>query len=116
VPAPAGGVPVGAVRIVAALVNPSGNDAGLETVTLLNTCAYQVSLEGFVLADVLGRTNSMNGMIEAGETRRIPLAQGAVRFANKGGTITLRNVDGSAVHSVSYTRAQASKQGWTVAF
>jgi hypothetical protein len=39
-----------------------------------------------------------------------------VPLSNDGGLITLLDAAGLKVHGVSYTKAQAARQGWTVAF
>jgi len=39
-----------------------------------------------------------------------------VPLSNEGGLITLLDASGLKVHGVSYTKAQALRQGWTVVF
>ncbi|HSK75982.1 MAG TPA: DUF2278 family protein [Thermoanaerobaculia bacterium] len=105
------------VNIVAALVNPPGNDVGLETVTLLNARPEPVSLSGWKLEDGAGHRSPLNGEVVApGETIRIPLDGLAVQLSNKGGTLSLLDPNGLKVHGVAYTKQQASAQGWTVVF
>lgn len=105
------------VNIVAALVNPPGNDVGLETVTLLNARPEPVTLSGWQLEDGIGHRSTLGGpVLNPGETARIPLDGLSVQLSNKGGTLSLLDPDGLKVHGVAYTKQQASAQGWTVVF
>src|SRR6185436_2094246 len=67
------------VRIIAALINPHGDDVGKEYVILLNKSDNPVNLEGWQLLDRLKKKDTItNKMIEAGDTLRITLTgQGA---------------------------------------
>lgn len=111
VPATAG------VRIVAALVNPPGDDAGHETVTLLNARPEAVSLSGWKIANGMGaRFNIQGPVLGPGATVRISLTDLNVPLSNKGGTISLLDPNGLKVHGVAYTKEQAAPQGWTIVF
>jgi uncharacterized protein YukJ len=114
-PAPAPTLP--GVRIVAALVNPSGPDAGKETVTLLNLTPGPVDLSGWSLADGLGHALDLHGpVLGAGEAARIPLSGADVQLSNQGGTITLLDPNGLKVHGVAYTKDAAGLEGWSIGF
>lgn len=104
------------LSIVAALVNPPGDDVGLETVTLLNASPDPLELAGWELADHLGRSQGLSGRLEAGETLRVRLEARGVQLSNKGGTITLLDPGGLKAQGVSYTKAEVRRQGWTLAF
>ncbi len=107
------------VKIMAALVNPMGDDAGKETVTLINTGAETVSLEGWMLLDAMNhryQVSDQAAKIGAGEVFVIRLPKNSVQLSNKGGEIRLLNRDGKVVHQVSYTKAQAREQGITILF
>ncbi|HKV06612.1 MAG TPA: DUF2278 family protein [Thermoanaerobaculia bacterium] len=105
------------VNIVAALVNPAGNDVGLETVTLLNARPEPVALAGWQLEDNHGHRATLDGATLApGDTVRIPLSGLNVQLSNQGGTLSLLDPEGLKVHGVAYTKQQASAQGWTVVF
>jgi uncharacterized protein YukJ len=104
------------LKIIAALVNPLGDDVGLETVTLINTSPRTISLEGWSLADRIKRTMPLSGSIEAGESRRIKLSGNDIQLGNQGGIITLLNPQGLKVDGVSYTKQDVKTQGQTFVF
>jgi uncharacterized protein YukJ len=105
------------LRIVAALVNPPGDDVSHETVTLLNPTPGVVDLNGWKLVDGNGKTLALTGpVLGVGEALRITLTGQNVQLGNKGGTLNLRNPAGIIVHGVTWTEAQAGKQGWTLLF
>jgi uncharacterized protein YukJ len=106
--------PDGALRIVAALVNPARSPE-VETVTLLNLTAQDVNLAGWKLLDRDKHAMPLSGTIKAGETLRVTLAAPVV-LPNKGGIITLLNADGLRVDGVSYTKAEASTPGYSLKF
>jgi len=105
------------IRIVAALANPSADDQGKETVTLINMSPHTVDLSGWSIADAHKRRSSILGLaLTAGSTGVVQLdGQGAL-LGNKGGIITLLDPDGIKIHGVSYTKQQAGQSGWTVVF
>ena len=105
------------MRIVAALVNPAGDDVGLESVTLLNTSANSLNLDGWALADRNKRTHALAGLIvPPGETVRIHLSGSSIQLGNKGGIITLLDPDGIKVHGVAYVADDVREQGRTITF
>ncbi len=107
--------PDGLVRILAALVNPVGPAPEAETVTLLNPSPQPIDLSGWAIADQHKRKHPLSGSLAAGATRQIPLPQ-TLQLSNKGGIITLLNPQGLKVDGVSYTQAQADREGWTIVF
>ena len=107
--------PDGLVRIVAALVNPIGEDRNRETVTLLNTTPYPVDLTGWSLQDRKKQAHYLSGMLPAGTTLQVTLRE-PMQLGNKGGLISLLDSHGTKIHGVSYTYTQASHEGWTVMF
>jgi len=107
------------VRIIAALINPLGDDPGKETVTLINTQSASVSLEGWCLLDAMNNRYVLSdqaNILAAGATTAITLPRNSIQLSNKGGEIRLLNRDGKFVHSVSYTKSQAQEQGRTLVF
>jgi hypothetical protein len=107
----------GAVRIVAALVNPEGDDAGREAVTVVNVGRDRVALSGWKLQDKAKQSHSL------GETSLLPghavtvvLPPNTAQLSNQGGEIRLLDRAGKTVHAVSYSKAQASRQGETIVF
>jgi uncharacterized protein YukJ len=103
------------VRIVAALVNPVGEDAGKETVTLLNTSPNAIDLTGWAIADKLKNKHTLSGTVAAGATAVVTLPPN-VQLSKKGGLITLLNKQGLKVDGVSYTQQQTQREGWTIVF
>lgn len=105
-----------AVRLIAALVNPTGPAPEQESVTLLNASPHEVDLTGWTLVDRQGRTCPLPAhVLAAGATVLVPLTP-HVALGNRGGTASLLDANGIKVHGVSYTAEQAKKEGWTVVF
>jgi len=105
------------IRIIASLVNVEGSDQGKETVTLINSSPIAVDLNGWAIADGHKRRSVIeNFVLAAGATHVVPLdGQGAL-LSNKGGIISLLDLDGMKHHGVSYTKQQAGRVGWTIVF
>jgi uncharacterized protein YukJ len=103
------------VRIVGALVNPVGGAPEHETVTILNASPNQINLKGWQIADRLKNKHTLSGTLKAGATLAVTLPP-TVQLGNKGGIITLLDNKGLKVDGVSYTEAQAKKEGWTIVF
>jgi uncharacterized protein YukJ len=104
------------VCIVAALINPKGPDKGLEAVTLLNTTPGAIDLTGWSLADKNKKKMVLKGSIKAGESLQLALSGKDIELSNKGGIITLLDKNGLKVDGVSFTKEDASKEGWTIVF
>jgi uncharacterized protein YukJ len=104
------------VRIVAALVNPLGPAPETETVTLLNASPGAVDLTGWRLVDRLERTCPAPAVTLAPGTTVVARLADGLQLGNRGGAITLLDPQGIKVHGVSYTEAQANREGWTVVF
>jgi len=101
--------PEGAVRIVGALVNPSGGDQGRETVVLINTLTTDVNLGGWAIANKAKQRHTLTGTIARnGGTLTVKLPV-QVPLSNDGGIITLLDDHGLKVHGVSYTKQQATQ-------
>lgn len=104
------------IKIIAALVNPSGDDVGKETITLLNVTSNTINLQGWSLADRLKRKMPLSGSLLAGETIRILISSENIQLSNNGGIITLLNPNGLKVDGVSYTKNDVKEQGKTIVF
>jgi uncharacterized protein YukJ len=105
------------VKILAALVNPLGDDIGKESVTLINVSPQTVDLNGWYLIDKQKRKFPLRNIcLKAGSTVTVVLSQTEAQLSNEGGTITLLDARGLKVDGVSYTQQQAQKQGWTLVF
>ena len=105
------------VKIIAALVNPPGDDVGKESVTLINTSPEKVDLSGWALADSLKRKHPLKGIsLAPGAVVTVPLTGEDIQLGNNGGIITLLDSKGIKIDGVSYTKDDANKQGWTIVF
>ncbi|MCF2147383.1 DUF2278 family protein [Desmonostoc muscorum LEGE 12446] len=105
-----------AVRIIAALVNPLGDDIGKETVSLINTSPNKVELSNWALADRLKRKQRLSGIINPGEVLRVPLGKDGIQLDNNSGMITLLDDKGLKIDGVSYTKKDTQNQGYTILF
>lgn len=105
---------VSGVRVIAALPNPIGDDAGQETVTLLNTTAATVSLDSYSIRDRAGGSLKLSGALDAGEARRFSL-NNSVKLANTGDDILLFDAE-TLVDQVSYGPNDGKNAGVTVVF
>jgi uncharacterized protein YukJ len=113
-PRPAPGI--GALQILAAMVNPAGLAPEAERVLLINASPDALDLTGWHLADRLKNLCPVPaGPLAPGATLQVSITDGA-QLGNNGGQITLLDASGRKVHGVSYTQDQANRQGWTVVF
>lgn len=104
------------LRIMAALVNPLGPAPEAETVTLLNASPETIDLTGWTLADrAKHRLALPASTLPAGATLVVPVSP-TLSLGNNGGIVTLLDPRELKVHGVSYTRDQAEREGWTIAF
>jgi len=104
------------LSIVGALINPVGPAPETETVTLLNSRPDAIDLTGWALLDRLKNRMLLPAQsVPAGETIRI-VVQPPTQLGNGGGLITVVDAAGAKVDGVSYTKDQAGREGWTVAF
>lgn len=113
---PVGNLPK-SVRIIAALVNPAGNDEGRETVTLINTTPNALDLTRWKLIDT--NRNSFliaNVALAAGQTTQIVLPKNTAQLSNNGGELSLVDAQNAVVDKITYSRLQASQQGFTITF
>jgi uncharacterized protein YukJ len=106
----------GAVRILAAMVNPNGGAPEHESVLLLNASPQAVDLTGWRVADRMSQSCALPAVkLDAGAALNVPLREN-VQLGNKGGSITLLDKAGLKVTGVAYTADQAKREGWTVTF
>ncbi len=107
----------GTVKIAAALVNPSGDESGRETVTLLNIAPTAVELDNWKLKAPNGWEFTFADVtIGAGESRAFRMVSPSPQFRNRGGTITLLEPSGNVHARVEYTKEEASREGFTIKF
>ncbi|MGB9940170.1 DUF2278 family protein [Methanosarcina sp.] len=102
------------VCIVAALVNPAGEEE--KNATILNATPEPVVLDGWMLADINKMKISLQGTLNAGDTVKIPISEGEFKLPKEGGIITLLDDEGFKMDGVSYIEKEASKKGWTIVF
>ena len=114
-PVPEAEIEVPGVTIMAALVNPEGPEEGNEKVMLFNPTPGPISLEGWGILNNSKRKHPLQGVISSGQTVTLTMPAG-FPLSNKGGIITLVNAAGLKVHGVSYTKAQAQKEGFWLLF
>lgn len=96
------------VKIISALVNPSGFDKGKENISILNTNTLNIDLSGWSF-EVKGKKDVISGILSGGEAKTIGLAGSAIKLANTGGTINLLNVQQEIVHTATYQKKQVKK-------
>jgi uncharacterized protein YukJ len=109
--------PDGRIRIVAAMVNPGGDDAGRERVTLLNTTPDAIDLRDWSITDKKKRKTVLTGpQLGPGATALVMLSGEGAQLSNDGGIITLLDREGLKIDGVSYTKEQGARQGWTIVF
>ena len=105
------------VKIVAALVNPLEDDAGKETVTLINSSPEEIDFNGWTLTNKLKQKQPLDGLkIQPSASLTVPLDKEKIQLSNDGGIITILNQEGIKVDGVSYTKEDAKDQGWTIVF
>jgi poly(U)-specific endoribonuclease len=107
----------GNVKIVAALVNPSGDESGKETVTLLNIAPTAVALDGWQIKAPNGWEFTFADVtIRGGESHSFTMISFSPQFRNREGTITLLEPTGKIHDQVRYTKEDASREGFTIKF
>ena len=102
------------VKIVGALVDAAGHDAGNETISLRNNTEAIIDLNGWSL-EIKGKIQPLNLSLAPGETISIRLQGKTPLLPNTGGEINLRNPNKEVIHSVIYTKKQV-KKGKTIEF
>ncbi len=110
------------VAIIAALVNPIGNDnqpgamGQPEMVYLLNRSPQVISIKGWSLLNSsdTAYTIADDITLAPGEVKRLEMK--GVPLSNQGGLISLLDDQGIKVDGVSYTKPQTSKEGEVIIF
>ncbi len=106
----------GTIKIIAALLNPIGDEIGQESVTILNTSSQNLNLKGWSIMDNNGSIENIpDGILPAGSTLRISLSD-TIRLSNRGGTISLLNTENQVIDIVNYSENEASEEGRTMVF
>jgi subtilisin family serine protease len=108
-------IPEGSVRIMAALANPDGLERGNEQVLLLNVSNQMVSLDGWKVKDKAGREDELMGIdLLPGHVLHYTLTN--PKLPNTGSWIGLEGPGGRLIHGVTYSKADAAREGWLIVF
>lgn len=91
-----------AVRILAVLPNPAGNDYGNEAVYLHNFSDEPVDITGWYLTNTLKQSLKLTGVVPAGETRIITTPGRKMALRNKGDRIRLFDATDRKIDDVAY--------------
>lgn len=102
------------VKIVSALVNPLGQDAGFENLTLLNTTTAEIDLTGWLL-DINSKKEMLSVKLEPGVAKTVALDPRKVALSNNGATIKLINTEAQTITEVKYIKGQV-KEGIVIVF
>ena len=96
------------IRIIAALVNPEGDDAGRETVTLFNASTTSSVLNGWKLVDRQNKSEPLPEIrLGPCESVIIRLRGTGAQLSNRGGALRLLNANNELVHVVTYAQEHA---------
>ncbi len=115
-PRPDLGTAAETVKIVAAMVNPEGDERANEWVSLINVGASSVAMAGWRLTDHMGRVHDLpDQSIEPGIAIRIqPVAD--MQLRNRSGSITLSNAAGEQVDRAFWIGEEGRRQGQPIVF
>ncbi len=108
-------VPPGSVKIIGALVDPEGVDAGKEAITIFNASSEDIDLDGWYICDGPGRKSLLKGEISSGSGVCLRLSGKGVILSNRGGQIKLYDDNDRLLHEVRYSGRQV-RSGWTIIF
>lgn len=103
------------IRIVAAMVNPSGSERENEWISLINLGATKVSLQHWKLTDHRGRVCDLQSDIEPGVAIRVQPVEN-IQLSNSNGSITLTNSRGERVDRAFWIEAETRQQDVPVVF
>jgi len=97
--------------VIASLIpSPIGNDALLESVTLLNKGTTTIPLTGWALRDADGNEMPLSGLIFGGQTLSFPRNNAAITLNNGGDTVTLFAPGNQPRDSFTYTGSSEGVQ------
>jgi uncharacterized protein YukJ len=96
------------IYIERALINPSGEDAGLEAVVLGNLATAPQTLTGWRLLDRNGRVTPVTATLAPGASFIVALDGAGAQLGNNGGNLILQDHEGAQVDVVTYTAADAA--------
>ena len=102
------------LKIIAAMINPKGNDFGKEYVLLINQSDVAIDLKGFSLIDHLQRKDTISGFIGGGSVLKFMLKRS--RLTNTGGSLSLLDTDNQLMDKIEFTAKDANPESWLVTF
>ena len=85
------------------LPNPAGKDANGEYILLFNDGQVAISLSGWSVKDLSGKTFKLSGKLEAGASLKLTAMQTKINLNNTGETVSLFDAGGKLVDSLSYS-------------
>lgn len=108
-------ISAGTIRIIAALVDPAGDEPGLETITLFNASPEDVNVDDWTIVDGNNRRSILKGTIRGGAGAKVRLSGKGAQLYIKGGSISLFDEMGVLMHEVDYGKEDI-RTGWMVVF
>ena len=107
---------VSTIYIERALINPSGPDAGLETVVLGNLATAPQTVTNWRLLDKNGRATPIDATLAPGGSLIVALDGTGVQLGNNGGNLILLDDTNTQVDVVTYTAKDAASDDRYVRF
>ncbi|MEL4897940.1 lamin tail domain-containing protein, partial [Crocosphaera sp. Alani8] len=105
------------IHIAAALINPSGDETGKETITLFNASSESVNLENWQIIAPNGFVFMLTDtIIEPGDFLPLRMIANSPQFRNKGGTIALLDANDTVQSRVKYTSDQSVQEDIFISF
>lgn len=103
------------VRILAALVNPEGEESGREKVLIFNPTSQSINLKNWTLSNNSNLKLQLDHELLAEESWIMTLPTN-FHLSNKGGIINLSNPEGEKIDGVQYSKTEAKAEGVWVIF
>jgi hypothetical protein len=97
------------VEIVALLSNSVGRDRGHEEVTLANSTAQQIDMDGWKLQDRAGNEFRLSGSISAKGKLPILMGDPSMPLNNDGDDVFLIDANGTVRSKVSYSEREVAE-------
>jgi endonuclease YncB( thermonuclease family) len=97
------------VEIIALLPNPVGRDRGHEEVTLANSTAQEIKLDGWKLQDRAGNEFTLSGTIPAMAKLPITMTDPSMPLNNDGDDVFLIDGSGTTRSKVSYSEQEVGE-------
>lgn len=103
------------IKIVAAMVNPSGDERSKETVYLINITNKAIDLNGWKIEDTSRQKQELSNLTIA-PFQMIVVSVNQLELSNKGGIINLYDKEGKKIDGVSYTKNASAKDDVLITF